>query len=523
MKLILKGLEKLRPPRDIHEWMAGEPHENKENQMSTSKATASLMIDSMIKAACGTGKAIQGQQSATAPVSSKDPAGKYQPPAGVQSLPVEGKRNMGAVQAKMTGQDLGKADLFGGTGQGSTPAAKVQGKLSGGEQGKTSAPAATASKPSSGPGLVGQTISLKPIGGSKPKAEASKPASGPGLVGQTISLKPIGKGGEIKKDFEHMAGEYKKMPPPSPASQKQATSLFGPSASQEGAAAKKQAISSAGPGSSETRSALASIKPAAQGARGGATGAVAGHPSGVLSSAPLHDPVTPKKVAGMSKSQEATEILKAMFQKAKSAERSSGNPANEQGPVSGTAHGGQGPATTTCSITEEESHAGKGPAQTSVSGTPHAGSGPAQTSVSGMPHAGSGPAQTSVSGTPSAGREGAMNKAVGAMSVPQMPRAMAMAMDQWRSATNVLTRGNSRFAKHAGTGPLNGEVLAQVEDDSQERTTRHYRNPVLKACGGCGRTYTLRKSDDSCPTCSSLPFSVMSKSRGGMLIPSEIQ
>jgi hypothetical protein len=219
-------------------------------------------------------------------------------------------------------------------------------------------------------------------------------------------------------------------------------------------------------------------------------------------------PSPKRQVAGVSK---AVELLMEMA-KAKADEMSPANPANEPGPVSGAVHGGSGPGQTSVGGTP---HGGKGPAQTSVGGTPHGGKGPAQTSVGGSPHGGKGPAQTSVSGPAYAGREGNMNKALTSMALPRLPRADAMNFDQWRSATRVLTAGNSSFAesegvkKHYGTGPLTGEVLQQVMADSDERATRHMYHrppgPVYKSCGSCGRTYTIRKSaggdELGCPSC----------------------
>jgi hypothetical protein len=304
----------------------------------------------------------------------------------------------------------------------------------------------------------------------------------------------------VKKDLEHMAGEYKKIPPPSPQKVAQSQHILGSKmpAAFQGAGSRKEALRGA--------------------TTGGATGAVKDAPAGVLTSAPSVPKVKPaavpeKKVASMSKSREAIEILKGMIEKS-SAEHSAGNPANEPGRVTTTPHGGIGPDQQSVSGTP---HAGSGAAQSHVGGAAHAGSGPAQQSVGGTKHGGSGPAQQSVSGTPAPGNEGTMNKALSAAAMPRMPRAMAMAMDQWRSATNVMTRGNSRFAKHAGAGPLNAEILADIEERTEERTT--HPAGVLKACESCGRTYTLRKSDDNCPTCSARGNQVMAKSRGGMLIP----
>jgi hypothetical protein len=90
-----------------------------------------------------------------------------------------------------------------------------------------------------------------------------------------------------------------------------------------------------------------------------------------------------------------------------------------------------------------------------------------------------------------------VNKAVTARSIPRLPRALQQEMIR-RNAQNVMTRGNSRFAKDIHTGPLTGEVVEFVEDEAQKRTHQE----VYKACGGCGRRYKLFKGVDSgCPTC----------------------
>lgn len=196
-------------------------------------------------------------------------------------------------------------------------------------------------------------------------------------------------------------------------------------------------------------------------------------------------PPVPSDAKSMTKA--ATEILKGPA-----------NDAKEPGPVQGFNMGGKDRASTSCQDdTGEEHHGGAGAAQESVSGFPQAGSGPAQTSVSGTPHAGSGPAQTSVAGKANPAN---LSKAVTSMAMPRMPRAMAMAMDTWRSATRVLNRDS--IEKHAGVGPLNGETIQAVEEASHDRATRPEAD-VIKACNSCGRTYTLRKGmNDACPSCS---------------------
>jgi hypothetical protein len=91
-----------------------------------------------------------------------------------------------------------------------------------------------------------------------------------------------------------------------------------------------------------------------------------------------------------------------------------------------------------------------------------------------------------------------VDKALTAMSIPRLPRAMQKEMIR-RNAQSVMTRGNSKFAKDIHTGPLTGEVVQDVEEDAARRTGRF---EVFKACGGCGRRYKLYKGVDSgCPTC----------------------
>lgn len=231
-------------------------------------------------------------------------------------------------------------------------------------------------------------------------------------------------------------------------------------------------------------------------------------------------------------------LLDMAMSKATAAEMSPANPAREQGPVGGTASGGNA-ARQQGTVSGFNYPGNPVNRQTSVEGFAHAGKGPAQTSVSGTPHGGSGPAQTSVSGAAYAGNEGQMNKALQAASIA-MPRVPVpppgMDLRTWESATRVLTTGNSVHAqnpnvmKNYATGPLTGEVLQQVMTDSNERARRHIydatRGPVYKSCGGCGRTYTVRKSVEGeemgCPTCTVTKStqcaacgSWMAKSHGG--------
>ena len=209
---------------------------------------------------------------------------------------------------------------------------------------------------------------------------------------------------------------------------------------------------------------------------------------------PKTESIRPEKPEGPTK--KAIEMLKA-----KKEESSPANPDQEQWSVSGFNMGGRARAATGCH--DEfggEHHGGQGPAQESVGGFPHAGSGPAQTSFGGVVHGGQGPAQTSVSGQANPGREGALNKAVTAQSMPRMPRAMAMAMDTWRSATRVLSRNN--IESHVGEGHLKGELLEQSNYNAQQYGAQPPVD-ILKACGACGRSYTFRKGiTEECPTCS---------------------
>jgi len=155
----------------------------------------------------------------------------------------------------------------------------------------------------------------------------------------------------------------------------------------------------------------------------------------------------------------------------------------------------------------------------------HAGKGPEQTSVSGESHAGKGSKQKDVDGPAAVGCPNEMNKAVTALAVPRLPRAMAMAMDTWRSATRVLTRGNSEISKHFthhGAGPLFPETSQEIDDEAQKRATRS--PDVFKSCEACGRTYRITKSlDEPCPTCVGNTNSCMAKSRGGYLVSSFIK
>lgn len=203
----------------------------------------------------------------------------------------------------------------------------------------------------------------------------------------------------------------------------------------------------------------------------------------------------------------AKSILDEMITKAGPA-----NDANEKGPVSGTPHGGSGPAQQS---TGSMKHPNSGPAQMYVSGSAHAGKGPAQTSTT-VNHPNRGPAQTCACvNYEGPGNDSQVSKAVTSMSVPRMPRALvAASVEQWRNAPKAGTRINTTGDM---SGPLHGELIETVDEHEASP-----RNPIMKACPSCGRTYTLRKSTDACPTCSNLHRGNMTKSRGGLLIPATI-
>ena len=207
-----------------------------------------------------------------------------------------------------------------------------------------------------------------------------------------------------------------------------------------------------------------------------------------------------------SSTKTAKSIMDEMIEKAGPA-----NDANQKGPVSGTPHGGSGPAQTS---TGSMKHPNSGPAQMYVSGNAHTGKGPAQTSTS-VDHPNRGPAQTDVGALQGPGNDSQVSKAITSMSVPRVPRALAAAsVEQWRNAPKAGTRINTVGDM---SGPIFGELTEAVD---YETPSPH--NPVMKACSGCGRTYTLRKSDDGCPTCTALPHGNMAKGRDGLPIRSSI-
>ena len=137
-------------------------------------------------------------------------------------------------------------------------------------------------------------------------------------------------------------------------------------------------------------------------------------------------------------------------------------------------------------------------------------------------HASVAAASAELSGKPHHLASKTVEKAMTAMSMPRVTRAKMMDFDAYRSATEVMTRGNSRFAKDIHTGPLTGEVIEDLKEDEDRRT----RNmPVYKSCSGCGRTYMAKSSSAECPTCSIRKSqycacgSHYTKSQGGVACP----
>jgi len=494
-------------------------------EKSTMKATALLMVDNLIKACSKKGVRL-------VPEMGMEKAGEEKKQQPADKPPFESVRAEAPKQVKNPIATPGSGSHFRfSLGKSETEKAYL-GKVNIGKEGATYS--------GSGTMPAGTKVGQGPT--SAMATESAQAAGKPTSPAGSAPLKPAGA-----------------TPPPVPSSIKVATSGGG-------------TTGGGGPDVLTSASATPKAKPKDPGWSPGQT--ISGQS---IASNPQ------KKVASMTKS--AIELLKGMIAKA----TSPGNPANENGPVHSTPHGGSGPAQTSVSGREfpgnESQEAGpvhgaafagrEGNENGPVHGTPHGGRGPAQTSVHGFDgpgndsqmNKGSGALEGAVhepSGKPltskhAAGYETAMadhkrgrdlgsmkphpsdhpewaagyrqavghikagkiSKAVGARAVPRMPRAMAMAMDTWRSATRVLTRGNSAFAQQVGTGPLQGEVLESLDGPAFENVTRH--GPVLKSCETCGRTYTLQKSDDGCPTCSRLPYSNMAKSRGGYLIPSSIR
>ena len=89
-------------------------------------------------------------------------------------------------------------------------------------------------------------------------------------------------------------------------------------------------------------------------------------------------------------------------------------------------------------------------------------------------------------------------KALSASSIPRLPRAMLMALqeDPMRSGSMVLTS--------PARAPLHGQLVEELSEDAdrrgKERLERSYG--VYKSCSGCGRRYLAKSADAECPTCS---------------------
>ncbi len=109
-----------------------------------------------------------------------------------------------------------------------------------------------------------------------------------------------------------------------------------------------------------------------------------------------------------------------------------------------------------------------------------------------------------------------VKKAMKASALPKFSRAQVAGEDTWRSATNVMTRGNSRFAKNVHTGPLTPELMEQVRANEKPGAFDFYKsNPEL--CTNCGRSYMAKSFPDGCPTCS-LNKSTTCKGCGGQMV-----
>jgi hypothetical protein len=390
----------------------------------------------------------------------------------------------------------------------------------------------------------------------------------------------------IKKDMEEHSGKFNKIDAASPTAKPShvmgTASTMGwgkPAMGQTGAEAK-HALATASPGKTSSKPKAGGISPFHATPEQPGTpktvsvkpmAAVAGgSPKPAGSHSDSGDVMTsvPKTFKSMTKSA----IVDLMIAKARGCEQAAGNPANESGPVSGFGHGGKARAQTSVAENRAEqfagnpsqeqtsvsghAHGGKGPEKTSVSGNVHGGKGPAETSIpangteqfAGNPsqidkahggkspakidvkdeaHGGKGKKQKDVDGPAAAGCPENMAKAATSMSVPRLPRAMATAMDTWRSATNVLTRRNSavdldKNFTHHGAGPLFPGTAQEIDDEAQQRATRPPE--MFKSCQACGRTYRIQKSmDEPCPSCVGNENSCMAKSRGGYLIPSALK
>ena len=292
----------------------------------------------------------------------------------------------------------------------------------------------------------------------------------------------------LKKDFEHLTAENKKIDAASPSSKPQhvmeTAHKLGwetPAMGQTGEE-KTHAMATVAPGVAAPKQPKSSPSPFHESKPPMPLGADKESPIKVKQAKPMAAVAGGKPMAGSShdegdvmtsvpktfKSLTKSAILDLMMTKAHSDEQSPGNPSNEKGPVSGTPHGGKGPAQTSVSEDGEEQFAGNpSNIQGSTSGTARSGKGPARTSVSGTPHGGSGPARTSVAANAEdqfAGNPSRMNKAVTSMAIPRMPRAMAASMDIWRSA---MTQMNKHFTHH-GAGPLFPETDSTHQDADRD-------------------------------------------------------
>lgn len=111
-------------------------------------------------------------------------------------------------------------------------------------------------------------------------------------------------------------------------------------------------------------------------------------------------------------------------------------------------------------------------------------------------------------------------KALTAAFVPRIPKALRD--DTYRSATAVMTRDNTRFAKDIHIGPLDDEMINELRETEAQRTRQL---PMYKSCTGCGRTFMAKSADAGCPSCSVNKSQYCScgshlvKSKGGISCP----
>jgi len=98
-----------------------------------------------------------------------------------------------------------------------------------------------------------------------------------------------------------------------------------------------------------------------------------------------------------------------------------------------------------------------------------------------------------------------MSKAMTARNMPRYPRPLRAQYEKdiYRSAMDIPTNKNSRLAKDIPTlaaGYLKPDVLAQLRRDEEERTHREmHKSNELQDCKTCGRIFS--KSFAECPTC----------------------